>query len=107
MAACASHPVDVVPAVRRPEGRVHLLDIQPAVGHLRMTGRTRRSCLLSVLGMTREAADSLVDTNRRSIIPAAYLYIRHGRVALVAERLPLVLAHLHGAFTLAHRRNGE
>ena len=60
MAVRAFHPVDVVLAVRRPEGGVHLLHVQPAIRHLGMAGCAGRSGLLAVLRMAGQATDAFV-----------------------------------------------
>src|SRR5690242_20073022 len=81
----ALHPVDVVPALRLAERGIHLLHIQPAVRQPGMAVGARRARLLSVLLMTRQATDALVDPHSSAVVPGPHLGARLRRVALVAE----------------------
>jgi hypothetical protein len=100
MAIYTFHPVDVMPAVSRPERRVHLLDIQSAIRHLWMARRAGRSGLLFVPRMAGHTADAFMHADWGPVVAAGNLHRGDGRLALVAERLPLIAAHMNGARAL-------
>jgi hypothetical protein len=87
MAVQTFHKVNVVAAGASFEGRIHLLDIQAAVGHLRMTSGAGSPGLLPVVLVAGQATDSFVDSHRRAIVSAAHLGSLYRCVALIAERL--------------------
>jgi len=73
MAVGAANPVNVVGAFRAGESRVHLPDVDAAVGHLGMAVFAGGGCVLIVAGVAGEAADAFVDACRRSIIAGSNL----------------------------------
>jgi hypothetical protein len=68
VAICALYPVDVVRAGRAEISRIHLLDIEAAVRHLWMAGFARCARILIVAGMTGDATQAFVHTNRGAIV---------------------------------------
>ena len=112
VAVGAADPVDVVGAFCAGEGRVHLFDVDAAVGHLGMAGFAGGCRILVVAGVAGEATDALVDASGGAIIARADLRTvmiscSHGvclglarRVALIAERLALVGTAFHRARTV-------
>ena len=112
MAVVAADPVNVVRALRVCESRVHLFDVDAAVGHLRMASLAGGGGVLVVPGVAGEAADALMDAHRRTVVARSNLrapVILSGdggsirlarRVALIAESLALVGADLHCACTI-------
>lgn len=109
VAVGAADPVDVVGAFGAGEGGVHLLDVYPAVGHLRVAGFAGCCGVLAVAGMTGETTDALVNAYGSAVVAGTELRavvidrcdgisLRLARrVALVAEGLALVGADLYGA----------
>lgn len=107
MAIDALHRVDVMRAIRRPEGRIHGLNVQAAVGKLGMACGARRLGFLAVPLMAGKAADPLVDSDGRAIISATELCAGHGRVALIAERLARIGADLCSGLAVMYGGQGE
>ena len=107
MAVAAGHAVDVVRALRVPEGRVHRLDVDAAVRQARVALGARGAGPLPVLRVAGEAAEALVDAHRRPVVAREHLVPRPRRVALVAERLPPVRARAHESLAFPHRRQGK
>ncbi len=111
MAVGAADPVDVVGAFGAGEGRIHLLDVDAAVGHLRMTGFAGGGGVLIVSGVAGEATDALVDADGGAVVARSDLRtpvicsrdgggVRLARcVALITERLALVGTDFHCACT--------
>ena len=112
MAVGTADPVDVVEAFGAGEGRVHFLDVDAAVGHLRMAGFAGGRGVLVVAGVAGEAADAFVDADGGAVVTGADLWtpvICSGdcgafrlarRVTLVAEGLALVGTDLYHAWTV-------
>ena len=100
MAIRALYPMDVVLAGCAGKRSIHLLHIEPAVGHLRVTGFARSSRVLVVAGVAGEAAQAFMHTHRGAIVAGANLRaplvgrcigpcLKSARsVALVAKRRP-------------------
>lgn len=59
--------------------------------------------LLAVIQVAGEATDPFVDSEPRAIVARAHLHCAHRCVALVAERLARVGAHLDWAGSVEHR----
>ena len=116
VAVGAADPVDVVRALRIREGRVHLLHIDAAVRHLRMTGLAGSSGVLVVSAMAGDTTDTFMHSDRGAIVAGADLrapvtgscycagFWNPRRMALVTKRLPLVGAELDGARTIEELR---
>lgn len=112
MTVNAADPMDIVSASGAGECRVHFLDIDAAMRHLRVAGFAGGCRVLVVPGMASEAADSLVNADGSAIVARADLWAiviccsgcaRFGlarRVALVAKRLPRIGTDLHRARTV-------
>ena len=60
-----------------------------------------------MLGVAGEATDALVDAGGSTIVAAADVHRRGRSVALVAERLALILAHADVAAAFNDRRHGQ
>ena len=89
----ALHPMDVMFALGREERGIHLLHIEPAVGHLRMAGGAGARVFWPCCAwQARQLMPSCTPMPVRSS-PVPTCMLCNGRVALVAERLPLVRAH--------------
>jgi hypothetical protein len=68
MAVGALYPMDVVRAGCAEIRGIHLLDIETAVGHLRMAGFARGACILIVSGMAGDTAQAFMDAYRSAIV---------------------------------------
>ncbi len=75
------------------EGRVHPLDIEFAVEMLGVAVVAGGASLLAVLLMAREAAQTFMDAYRSAIVAGIDFACGDRRVALIAERLPLIMTH--------------
>lgn len=64
----AFDPMDIMRACSARVGRVHLLDVDSAVGHLWMTGFARSPCVFPMPIVARDAAEAFVYTRRRAIV---------------------------------------
>ena len=118
MAVGATDPVDVVRTFRVGEGRVHLFDIETAVGHLRVAGFAGGRRVLVVTGVASEAADAFVNTHGCAVVAGADLRAivvlsggsagvgDAGRVALVTDGLALIGADLYDARAIEELREG-
>ena len=73
MAIGAADPMDVVSTPGAGEGRVHFLDVDAAVGHLRMAGFAGGGGVLVVSAVAGEAADAFMDADRGAVVPGADL----------------------------------
>ena len=73
MAIGALDPMDVVGAGRVYIGRVHLLHVDAAMRHLRMTGLARRPRVLVMSIVAGDAAQALVNAHRRAVVAGAHL----------------------------------
>jgi len=62
---------------------------------------------MAVLLVASQAAQALVNADRRPIVSGKHLHFGTRRVALVAEGLPPVRARLHRSGALLHRRQGQ
>ena len=82
--------MDVVPAFRRFEGRIHRLNVQSAVGQLRVTSGTRRPSFLAVSLMAGKTTEAFMNAHRCSVVPRANVSCNQWGVALIAERLAYV-----------------
>ena len=112
MTVGASDPVNVVGAFPVGESRIHLLDVDAAMRHLRVAGFAGRCCVLVVADVAGKAADAFVDAHRRAVVAGANLrapVICSGngrsirlarRVALIAECLALVRTDFYRARTV-------
>ena len=112
VAVCAADPVDVMGALRICKTRIHLFDVDAAVGHLRMAGLAGGGSVLTVASVAGETADSLVNSDGRAVVARSDLgapvicgsdggRVRLARrMALIAERLTLVGTDLHGTCTV-------
>ena len=117
MAVGAADPVDVVGASVAGEGRVHLFDVDAAMGHLGMAGLAGGCGALVVASVTGETADAFVDTDGRAVVAGSELrtpvicrgggrsFGLAGCVALVAESLALVGTDCYGARSVPELRN--
>src|SRR5436305_14078142 len=88
MAVRAFHGVAVVRAFGIAEGGIHLFHVDTAVRKPRVAIGAGLPCGLPVLLVTREAAETFVDSERRAVVSAPGLHPGERRVALVTERLP-------------------
>ena len=68
VAVGAADPVDVVRAFGIGEGGVHLLDINAAVGHLRVAGFAGCGCILVVAGVAGETTDAFVNSHGCAVV---------------------------------------
>jgi len=112
-------PVDVMRTFCIRKGRVHLFDVEPAMGHLRMTRLARGKRTLIVTGMASEATQAFVNTHRSPIVAGGHLRtpvirgssgagLRMPRgVALVAQALTRVGTDLHGPGAVPELRKRE
>lgn len=107
MAISAFHRMDVVRTLERLEGRVHLLDVEAAIGELRMAGSARDAGGLAVFPVAGEAAEAFVDSDRSAVIAGSDLGHGRGRVTLVAERLALIGTEYHSSSSVLHLRQGQ
>ena len=119
MAIRALYPVDVVLAGGACEGCIHLLHIEPAMGHLRVTGFARSSRVLIVAAVAGEAAQPFMHAHRGAIVAGANLraplvcgrcgprFQTTGSMALVAERRSWIRAHGDYARAIVQLRKGE
>ena len=118
MAIRAFDPMDVVRALRFGIGRVHLLHVDAAVGHLRVAGLARGAAFsLWPSWQEMQLMPSCTPMGVRSspeppAVPSVFGRRRARlrlprRMALVAERLARVLAHRHRAGAIIQLRNGE
>jgi hypothetical protein len=73
MAVRTFDEMNIVAACRTYESRVHLLYVEPAMRHLRMTGFARSKRTLIVAGMTGEATQSFVNAHRSAIVAGSHL----------------------------------
>ena len=117
VAVGAADPVNVVRAFGAGEGRVHLFDVDAAMGHLWMAGLAGGCGALVVASVTGETADAFVDTDGRAVVAGAELrtvvigcddcrsFGLAGCVALVAEGLTLIGANRYGARPVPELRN--
>ncbi len=116
MAVRTANPMDVMAAFGIREGGIHFLDVDAAVGHLRMASLAGGRSAFIVSRMTGKAADALVDTDRRAVVAGADLrtpvicgsdgggFGLARRMALVAEGLALVGTQFHGARSVGQLR---
>ena len=79
------------------EGGIHLLHVQTTVRHLGVAGRARGPGLLAVLRVAGQATNAFVHADSGTVITTAHLHGGDWRVALVAQGLTPVLAHLDRA----------
>lgn len=119
VAIFAADPVDVVGAFGAGKCRVHFLDVDAAVGHLRVAVFTGGGCVLVVAGVTGEATDSFVNADGGAVVAGAGLrtVVICGRngiglglsrgVALVTESLTLVGAYPYGPCAIRELRERE
>jgi len=119
MAIAAFNPMNVVRACGAEVGRVHLFYVKTAVRHLGMAGLAGGASGLLMPVMARKTAQPLVHAEWRAIITRSGLHSpsvhgrrqsrlrRAGRVALVADRLPWILADMKDMGTVRHLRKGE
>jgi hypothetical protein len=96
--------MDIVLTLRGPERGIHLLHVEPAVGKPRMARGAGRPRLLAVLLVARQATDPLVYAQPRAAVAGAHLHARLRRVALAAQRLPMIGTHPHRPRAFLHRR---
>ncbi len=119
VAVGAADPVNVVGAFGADEGRVHLFDVDAAMGHLWMAGLAGGCGAFVVSSMTGEAANAFVDTDGRAVVAGSELrtVVICGRdgvglglarcVALVAEGLTLIGTDCYGARSVPELRKRE
>ena len=119
MAIAALDPVDIVRAGCVEVGGIHFLDVDSAMGHLRVAGFARSLGVLIVAEVAGDAAQTLMHAHWSAVVAGAYLrtpVMRGGngarvgnarRVALVADCFALVLAHLYRAVAIVQPRNGK
>lgn len=107
MAVDALYGVDVMEALQRLEGRVHLLHVEAAVRELRMAGRAGSTGGLAVFFVAGEATESFVDADRSAVVAGVDLAAGIRGMALVAESLTLVGTDLHRARSFIHLRHRE
>lgn len=68
MAVRALHPMDVVRARGAEIARVHLFDIEAAVGHLRMACFARCARVLIVAGVAGDTTQTFMDADGSAIV---------------------------------------
>lgn len=119
MAIRTSHPMNIMRTLRVRKRRIHLLHINAAVRHLRMARFARGRRVFAMPVVASYAADSLVNSDRRPIIPRPKLRtpslrrrntagIRPARrVALIADRLPLIRTDPHRTWPIKHHRQRQ
>lgn len=96
--------VDVVRTFSVFECCVHGLDIDAAVGELRMAGSAGGASRLTMLLVAGEATQAFMDTDGSTVVARADLASRVGRVALITQRLPWIGADLHWACAVIYLR---
>jgi len=119
VAVGAAHPVDVVGALCIGEGSVHLLDVDAAMGHLRMAGLAGCCRFLIVASVAGEATDAFVDTHGGAVVAGGDLRSPMTRgcksavigdagcVALVADGLALIGTDLYRSGAIEELREWE
>lgn len=119
MAVRALDPVDIVRAGGIDVGCIHLLHVDSAMRHLRVAGLARCAGVLIVAKVAGDAAQAFMHAHGRAVVAGAHLRTpvicrRNGagignarRMALVADGLPRILAHLHRPRTILQMRNGK
>ena len=95
MAIDALDRMHVVGAFHAFERRIHGLNVDSAVGELRLTGRAGCSRRLAVLFVAGEATEALMNADRGAVVAGTDLGGCLWGVALVAKSLALVRAYLH------------
>ena len=91
MAIGALHPVDIVRAGFIGKGRIHLLDIDAAVGHFGMAILAAGSRVFVVAKMAGQATDAFMHAHRRAVVARSNL------------RTPAVRGRFASSFRLARR----
>ena len=119
MAVHALYPMYVVRTGAICIGGIHLSNVQAAMRHLRMATGTGRGRALIVPGMTRDATQPFMHTDRRSVITGPNLWpprmkgrfrprFRLARsVTLIADALPTIHADSHHSILIMQTRNRE
>jgi hypothetical protein len=79
--------MDVVPALGQFEGRIHRLNVQSAVGQLRVTSGARCPSFLAVSLMAGETTEAFMNAHWRSVVSRANVSRNQRGMALIAERL--------------------
>ena len=108
--------MNVIGALRVREGSIHLLDINAAMRHLRVTSLAGRSRVLTMTVVAGKAAYAFMNSNRGAIISGANLrppMVCHSEcscvrlprsMALVAKCLALIRTDLDGSRSVEERR---
>ena len=73
MAVGALHSMDVVDAGRACVGCIHLLHVDAAMRHLRVTSLARGPRILIMSIVAGDAAQALVNAHRRAVVAGAHL----------------------------------
>ena len=107
MAVRTLYEVNIVQALGGFESCVHGLHIEAAIRQAWMAGGTGGARTHGVIFVTGEAAEALVNPDRSAVVARVQHPCSIRPVALVAQRLPLVVADLHIPFPLAHRGQGQ